>query len=217
MLRITFISTTIHNESSKVRLMTSTIKNILYIFTLFLFVHQGLFYGVAAESQKTEKKIVAELEEVKSIINKKNNEHKVKGSKIKNFTLNINKAGFIGYSFTLNKKVTQRDKTDIILYFDNDDCRKGAIFGNEDDKGFIFPLGKKTWSELKNLTHSKNNSTSIVGILPITKDKVGYAFWLKTIKNKFVLVRIKSVQESTTKKINNGKEVKVEFEWMWKP
>ena len=52
------------------------------------------------------------------------------------------------YSFVKEAYVKDRKELDLMLYFDRDDCAQGAIFGNDDEPGYLFPVGNKAWSEL---------------------------------------------------------------------
>jgi len=119
------------------------------------------------------------------------------------------------YSFVKEAYVKDRKEMDIMLYFDRDDCAEGAIFGNDDEPGYLFPVGNKAWSELALDKIPEENAKTEVGIMPITKGKEGLAFWVKTTSGRFAMVRIKSVQTASIEDLISGATAKVELEWAW--
>jgi len=119
------------------------------------------------------------------------------------------------YSFEKAKAASKKREADIIFYFDDDDCSQGALFGQDDRKGFIFPVGKKSWDEVSLRDLPREDTESVVGFRPITKNKEGLAFWVKTKGERYVLVRIKSVQPASYAELTSGKTAKVDFEWAW--
>jgi hypothetical protein len=143
---------------------------------------------------------------------------KVNESSAKEFSFELSKAAqLVHYSFKKEAIVTDRREADLNLYFDGDDCAKGAIFGNDDRKGYLFPVGQKTLSELSLKDVPTDESKTETGIQPITKDKEGLAFWVKTksANGRFALVRIKSVQPAAYSDFDSGAKAKVELEWAW--
>ena len=119
------------------------------------------------------------------------------------------------YSFVKEAYVKDRKGMDIMLYFDRDDCAEGAIFGNDDEPGYLFPVGNKAWSELALDKIPEENAKTEVGIMPITKGKEGLAFWVKTTSGRFAMVRIKSVQTASIEDLISSATAKVELEWAW--
>ena len=119
------------------------------------------------------------------------------------------------YSFVMGKHVTSKRETDIILYFDGDDCSQGAIFGSDDEEGYIFPIGHKTWSQLSLDDVPESGTKSVVGFLPMTKDKEGLAFWVKTTNDRYALVKIKSIKPSSYSQISSGSTAEIVLEWTW--
>jgi len=125
---------------------------------------------------------------------------------------------YIGaYSFTEKNPISPSDngdKIELAYYYDADDCSEGAIIGPV--KG-LFPIGKKTWSDLIELEPPTGNDNSVEAIVPITKDKEGYAFWVKAKNNTFILVKIKTVKPASFSDITLGIIPTLEFEWTLPP
>jgi hypothetical protein len=119
------------------------------------------------------------------------------------------------YSFVTSKNTTSKREADINLYFDGDDCSQGAIFGSDDEEGYIFPIGHKLWSELSLDDVPQVDTKSVIGFLPMTKDKEGLAFWIKTRNGRYALVRIKSVQPSSYSELSSGRTAEIVLEWAW--
>jgi hypothetical protein len=138
-------------------------------------------------------------------------------SAAKTITLECGKEnhGVFAYSFEKEMNVNGRKETDLVLYFDGDDCAQGAIFGNDDEAGYLFPVGEKAWSELSLDKIPLSDSKTEGAIMPITKDKEGLAFWVKTTSGRFAMVRIKSVQPANHAAFASGTKAKVELEWAW--
>ncbi len=119
------------------------------------------------------------------------------------------------YSFT-EGEITQpedRKRVDIIYYFDNDDCSEGALIGRDDRPEYLFPIGHKSWRELMTLEPPTEESEPVGGIMSITKDKEGLAFWVKTHSGEYILTRIKTVQPATYSDMISGGTATVELEW----
>ena len=120
-----------------------------------------------------------------------------------------------GYSFTTSKNTTSKYESEIILYFDNNDCSQGGIFGADDEEGYIFPIGHKSWSELSLNDVPQVNTKSVICFRPMTKDKEALAFWVKTKVGRYALVRIKSVQPSSFSELSSGSTAEIVLEWTW--
>lgn len=135
---------------------------------------------------------------------------------VKTVLLQCNKASTsTGWSFVTGKKPASRREADINLYFDGDDCSQGAIFGSDDEEGYIFPIGHKRWSELSLDDVPQVDTESVIGFLPITKDKEGLAFWVKTRVGRYAMVRIKSVKPSSFSELSSGGTAEIVLEWTW--
>lgn len=105
-------------------------------------------------------------------------------------------------------------KVDLIYYFDNNDCSSGALLGNADHPGYLFPVGHKPWSEIAELQPPSKDAESVAAITPLTRDKEGLAFWVKTGGGGFVLAKIKSVQPSSYSDLTSGTIPTLELEWL---
>ncbi len=88
------------------------------------------------------------------------------------------------FSFTQGN-VDSKEEADISFYFDGNDCSQGAIFGNDDRKGFIFPVGYKRWDEVSLSETPSPGMESVIGLRPITKSNEGLVFWVKTKSGHF--------------------------------
>jgi hypothetical protein len=108
-------------------------------------------------------------------------------------------------------------QVDLVYYFDADDCSRGALMGSDDKPGFIFPIGNKTRDELMKLQPPASDAGSVVAIAPLTKDKEGLAFWLRTGSGEHVLVRIVAVQEASIADLASGTTPSVKLEWALHP
>lgn len=151
-----------------------------------------------------------------STVSSKKQSHQKSKPDVKTVLLQCNKASTsTGYSFVTGKKPTSRREVDINLYFDGDDCSQGAIFGSDDEEGYIFPIGHKLWSELSLDDVPQVGTKSVIGFLPMTKDKEGLAFWVKTRVGRYALVRIKSVQPSSSSELSSGSTAEIVLEWTW--
>ncbi len=127
---------------------------------------------------------------------------------------------FIGfYSFTAGVLTAppEPDQIDIVYYFDSDDCSEGILLGHYDVPGYIFPIGYKSWKELIKLKPPLENEDSAIAIEPLTKDKEGLAFWVKTNSGEYFLVKIKSIQPATYSDLASGNFPTLEFEWFRTP
>ena len=123
---------------------------------------------------------------------------------------------FSFYSFTagvLTIPPADLDQVDMLYYFDGNDCFQGALIGNDDRPGYLFPIGKKSWSELITLHAPAQNSESVEAITPLTKDKEGLAFWVKTKSGEYFWVRIKTIHPATYTDLLSGGIAKVQIEW----
>ena len=126
-------------------------------------------------------------------------------------------SGFMGiHSFAageLKPPISPTDEVDIMYYFDNDDCAQGAIIGYDDHAEYLFPIGHKSWRELSKLERPSKDAQSVVGIAPLTKDKEGLAFWVKTERGEFILARIKTLHPASYADLVAGTVPTVELEW----
>jgi len=121
------------------------------------------------------------------------------------------------FSLALAMPVNQSSKqADLCLYFDSDDCAGGAIVGHHDEKGYLFPIGKRDWRELHQAAIPAVDASSAAAITPVTQAQEGLAFWLKTADGRWAMVRIAAVQPSTYEELLHGKTARVAFEWMWR-
>ena len=120
----------------------------------------------------------------------------------------------VGYSFEKESFVTKKQDADLWLYFDEDDCSGGAIFGNRDRKGYIFIPSKRNFSEIS-LDNIPTHESTKIGFRPIGKGFEGMPFWIKTISGRFVLAVIKKVQPAVFTDFASGAKAKVELEWIW--
>ncbi len=124
------------------------------------------------------------------------------------------------YSFTLDKPTDSdqeifNDEAEIIFYFDRDDCAQGALFGQDDEEGYLFPVGHKTWNELSLSDEPQANTQSVMGLVPITKQEEGLAFWVRTRNGRYVLVRVKNVRPASFSDFASGSTASVDLEWAW--
>ncbi len=120
------------------------------------------------------------------------------------------------FSLSLAAPVNNPKQADFSFYFDSDDCAGGAIVGHHDTKGWIYPIGKHTWQELRQSSNTPGDGVSIEAIRPITKAQEGFAFWTKTVSGRYAIVRIAKVESATYDDITRGKTASVEFEWIWR-
>ena len=136
--------------------------------------------------------------------------------KVKTLTLQWSKAvKNVAYSFNKDSFVTNKRDAELVFYFDRDDCSKGALIGHDDEEGFIFPVENKNLSEISLDKIPTNKSKTKVGFRPMTKDKEGLGFWVKTTSGRFVLAVIKKVEPQEFKNFDGGGRAKVELEWTW--
>ncbi|MBI5094236.1 MAG: hypothetical protein HZB26_17580 [Candidatus Hydrogenedentes bacterium] len=103
-------------------------------------------------------------------------------------------------------------KVDFMLLWDGDDCAQGALLGRDENSGHLFHIGRKSWRELKNATPPTESSESVAAI-PLTKDKEGLAFWVKTSGGEYVLARIRRVEPATFSDLVAGKSATIDLEW----
>ena len=136
--------------------------------------------------------------------------------KVKTLTLEWSKTvKNAAYSFNKDSFVTKKRDAELVFYFDKDDCSKGALIGHDDEEGFIFPVENKNLSEISLDKIPTNKSKTKVGFRPMTKDKEGLGFWVKTTSGRFVLAVIKKVEPQEFKNFDGGGRAKVELEWTW--
>ena len=135
---------------------------------------------------------------------------------VKAVSLECNKAAqMVAYSFVKEAIATKKQDVDLMLYFDGDDCSQGAMFGTDDEEGYLFPVGQATLADLSLNDIPTDESKTEIGFRPITKDKEGLAFWVKTTSGRFALVRIKSVQPAAHADFASGAKAKIELECTW--
>lgn len=113
-----------------------------------------------------------------------------------------------GYSF----KVMRGDRfdPDLTLYFDDVECRQGAILAAEQTPE-LYVLGTRTWAELERLTELPT-SEPVRKVVP-TSDLVGVAMLVRRRRGKFAIVRITEVKPATFAEVNAGKAASLAFEW----
>lgn len=119
---------------------------------------------------------------------------------------------FTLYSFTKGV-VTALDQADIIYGFDDNDCSQGALSGQGDWRGFVFPVGHKSWKELSTIKVPPKQAQSVRLILPLGKGKEGLAFWVKTRSAGYIVARIRSVQPASYSDLVSGGTATLELEW----
>lgn len=123
---------------------------------------------------------------------------------------------FCFYSFTAGVLTTPPANpggVDLLYYFDRDDCFHGALIGQDDRLGYLFPVGSKPWSELVMLKPPLEDRESVAAISPLTKEKEGLAFWVKTKGGQYTLARIKAVQPASYADLVSGGTATLELEW----
>jgi len=150
-----------------------------------------------------------------STVSSKKQSHQKSKPDVKTVLLQCNKASTsTGYSFVTGKPTSRRE-ADINLYFDGDDCSQGVVFGSDDEEGYIFQIGHKPWSELSLDDLPQVDTKSVIGFLPMTKDKEGLAFWVKARNDRYALVRIKSITPSSYSELSSGSTAEIVLEWTW--
>lgn len=120
------------------------------------------------------------------------------------------------YSFTageLAPPLADPGQVDLVYYFDGNDCSQGALIGHDDRPGYLFPIGKKPWSELATLKLPVDEKESVGGIMPLTRDKEGLAFWVKSKGGQFTLARITTVHPASHADLIAGQTATLELEW----
>jgi len=120
------------------------------------------------------------------------------------------------YSFAageLKPPLADPGPVDLVYYFDGNDCSRGALIGHDDRPGYLFPVGHKSWSELMTLKPPAEDRESVGGILPLTKDKEGLAFWVKSKNGQYTLARIKTVYPASHADLVAGQTATLELEW----
>jgi hypothetical protein len=105
-------------------------------------------------------------------------------------------------------------QVDLVYYFDADDCSRGALLGNDDKPGFLFPIGHQALAALAGARPPGGTAGSVAAIAPLTKDLEGLAFWLRTGGGEFVLMRIVAVQEATHADLVAGVTPGIELQWL---
>ncbi len=128
---------------------------------------------------------------------------------------------FIGlFSFALGElpaPPVDPAKADLVYYFDADDCSRGALVGNHDTPGYLFPVGDCPWSGLAELKPPAEGAETLAVISPVARDKQGFAFWIKTRDRGFVLVRLTSVEDASYADLQSGRTPILRFEWLRPP
>lgn len=130
---------------------------------------------------------------------------------------NLHERGYYGfYSFTTGELTppVDSDRVDILYYFDGNDCSEGALIGHDDQPGYLFAIGHKSWRELIALDPPTENNKSPAVIAPLTREAEGFAFWVKTKGEQFFLVRIRTVQPASYTDLVAGAIPQVELEWI---
>jgi hypothetical protein len=120
------------------------------------------------------------------------------------------------FSLSLAGPVSESKQADLCFYFDSDDCAGGAIVGQHDTKGWLFPIGKHDWEDLQRYQHPPADAVSTEAVTPITKAQEGLCFWVKTVSGRHAIVRLATIQAATYDEIARGKTASVEFEWVWR-
>ena len=117
--------------------------------------------------------------------------------------------------FMYPDKFPDPDETvDLAYYIDDNDCAQGALIGIDDHGGYLFLIGHKSWRELVKLGPPAEDAESVEAIAPVTKDKEGLAFWVKTRGGEYVLMRIRVVQPALYADLVSGGRATVELEWV---
>ena len=125
---------------------------------------------------------------------------------------------FVGlFSFELGELTVPPEdpaQVDLVYYYDGDDCSRGAILGNDDEPGYLFPLGSVSRSDLAGLIPPSEGAETVAGISPVTKDREGFAFWVRTQGQGDVLVRLVAVEEASHADLQSGRVPTLQFEWL---
>ncbi len=126
-------------------------------------------------------------------------------------------SGFIGlFSFELGELTgppADPAQVDLVYYFDAGDCSRGALIGNDDKPGYIFPVGAMSRSDLAGLMPPPEGAETVVAITPVARDKEGLAFWVRT-RDRFILVRLTAVEEASHADLLAGRTPVLQFEWL---
>jgi hypothetical protein len=117
------------------------------------------------------------------------------------------------YSFTDAGWVEDWEESEMTLFYDADDCARGAVIGYDDRKG-IHILGKRTPLELKNVGPLGYRFRWSHGIRPLNKKTAqGTAFFVKRQSKGLVLVHLVSVTESSYEELKKGATASFTFSW----
>ena len=120
------------------------------------------------------------------------------------------------FSLSLARPVSEAKQAELCFYFDGDDCAGGAIIGHHDEKGWLFPIGKYQWQQLRQYEVPSGDEDSTEGITPVTKAQEGFAFRVKTLGGRNAIVRISKVHPATYDAVSRGETASIEFEWVWR-
>jgi hypothetical protein len=117
-----------------------------------------------------------------------------------------------GWSFAQKRQVglESQELADLLLYFDANDCKDGAIFGHT-DKTPIHVLGKKTWAEVAEVKAVP--TTPPVTQLAPAADAAGTAFLVQRRDGSWAAVRLTEVTPATHASLQGGGKAAVAFEW----
>jgi hypothetical protein len=125
---------------------------------------------------------------------------------------------FIGlFSFALGElpaPPVDPAQVDLVYYFDADDCSRGALLGSDDEPGSIVPVGVRPRSDLAELMRPTDGAETLAAISPVTNDKEGLAFWVRTRDRGYVLVRLTAVEEASYADLRSGRTPILKFEWL---
>jgi hypothetical protein len=118
-----------------------------------------------------------------------------------------------GYSFISKTQIDDWEDGDLIMYFDPNDCREGALFGYDDDGAQIYELGKKAWKQLVDVKEIPDTEP-LYGFALETQFE-GEAYILKIKNGNTVLFRVTKVEPSSYEELNNGGKAEIAFEWRY--
>jgi hypothetical protein len=125
--------------------------------------------------------------------------------------------GFYSFTAGVLEPPVRAAQVDLVYYFDADDCSQGAIIGGDEEPGHLFPIGHKSLDELMALEGPSKNAESVAAIAPLTKDKEGLAFWVKSRAGVYVPVRIAAVRPTSHADLTNGAAAAIDLEWRQPP
>ena len=119
------------------------------------------------------------------------------------------------FSFSQGEVVDNPASAELSLYFDGDDCAAGALVGHRDEEGWLFRLGPVSMTGPLPLDERPSDAETVAGIAPITPAQEGIAYRVRTVGDRYAIVRIVSVQPATYNDLLAGGTAQVEFEWDW--